>query len=108
MSRRNVFTADGYTVRLDSDENLTARGVGLSVADRYGWSCNPNNGSRGEHRYYASDEYTAAAGLPKTDLDNTPLRNSSLGRRVIRMCNGEEPTPSRTLMSEWSESSPLP
>ena len=108
MSRRNVFTADGFTVRLDSDENLTARGVGLSVADRYYWSCNPVNGSTGESRHYASDDYDAAAGLPKTDLDNAPLRDSSLGRRVIRMCNGEESTPSRTVTSEWSERSPLP
>lgn len=108
MSRRNVFTADGFTVRLDSDENLTARGVGLSVADRYHWSCNPVNGSTGESRHYASDDYDAAAGLPKTDLDNAPLRDSSLGRRVIRMCNGEESTPSRTVRSEWSERSPLP
>ncbi|MYC37987.1 MAG: hypothetical protein F4X66_13895 [Chloroflexi bacterium] len=106
MSRWNVFTVGGVKVRLDSDGNLTTKGFGLSLADRYSWACNPVNGSTGESRSYASEEYNV--GLPKTDLDNAPLLNHSLGRRVSRICSGQETAPSSTVRTTWTEKFSLP
>ncbi len=106
MSRRNIFTVGGVKVRLDSDGNLTTQGLGATVADRYSWSCNPVNGSTGENRYYASDEYSF--GLPKTDLDNAPLFNHSDGRWVSRICAGQETAPSSTHRTTWTKKFSLP
>ena len=106
MSRRNTFTVGGVNVRLDSDGNLTTQGFGTTVADRYSWACNPVNGSTGENRSYASEEYNV--GLPKTDLDNAPLLSHSLGRRVSRICSGQETAPSSTVRTTWTEKFSLP
>ena len=100
MTRRNVFTADGATVRLDSDGNMTTGGFGTPLSDRYNWACNPVNGSTGESRHYANDEYNF--GLPETDLNNAPLLNHSLGRQVSRICSGDESAPSSTVRTTWT------
>ena len=100
MSRWNVFTVGGTRVKLDSDGNLHTRSIGSSLADRYHWSCNPVNSSSGESRYYASDEHGLA--LSKTNLDSAPLFEHSLGRRVQRICSGEEAAPSSTVERAWT------
>ena len=106
MSRRNIFTVGGVNVRLDSDGNLTTQGFGTTVADRYYWSCNPVNGSTGEGKSYASEEYNV--GLPKTDLDNDPLFNHSDGRWVSRICAGQATAPSSTFRTTWTQKFSLP
>ena len=106
MSRWNVFTVDGVKVRLDSDGNLTTKGFSLSLADRYSWACNPVNGSAGENRSYASEEYNI--GLPKTDLDSAPLFNHSDGRWVSRICNGQATAPSSSFSTTWTKKFSLP
>lgn len=106
MSRWNRFTVNGAYVRLDSGGNLTTGGLGSALADRYFWSCNPVNGSSGEGRVYASNEYRSD--LPRTDLDNSPLFNHSFGRDVLRMCEGDEPPSSSTTTRTWTERFTLP
>ena len=101
MTRRNILTVGGTTVRLDSNGNLTTDVFGTVLVDRYSWACNPVNGSTGERSRYASDEH--GMGLPRTDLDNSPLFNHSLGRSVSRMCSGDTATPSVTTRTTWTE-----
>ena len=101
MSRTNTYTSDRNYVKLRPDGTLITGIGGTPVTDRYYWTCNPFNGSTGEGRHYATD--THSLGLPKTDLSNDPLLRSSLGRRVLRMCNGDEEVPTRTVRSEWAE-----
>ncbi len=105
MSRRNIFTAGGRTVKLASDGTLKMGIIGTDLADRYYWSCNPVNGSTGVRRYYASDEYSA--GLPKTDLSNAPLLESSFGQRVNRICAGKEAVPSSSTSTSWGTTTTL-
>ncbi len=101
MSRRNTFTVDRDFVKMRSDGTLWTGISGTPLADRYYWSCNPFNGSTGEGRHYATDEYDF--NLPKTDLSNDPLLRNSLGREVIRMCNGQEEVPSSSVRTEWGK-----
>ena len=70
MGRTNTYTADRDYVKLASDGTLKTGIGGTVLKDRYFWSCNPVNGSTGESKSYATDEYSV--GLPKTDLDNAP------------------------------------
>ena len=102
MRRTNTYTADRDYVKLASDGTLKTGIGGTVLKDRYSWSCNPVNGSTGESKTYATDEYSV--GLPKTDLDNAPLLNSSLGRLVSRICSGEASAPTTgSATASWSE-----
>ena len=102
MTRTNTYTADRDYVKLASDGTLKTGIGGTVLRDRYYWSCNPVNGSTGESKHYATDEYSVD--LPKTDLDNAPLLNSSLGRLVSRMCSGEASAPTSGSATEsWGE-----
>ena len=101
MSRTNTYTSNRNYVKLRSDGTLTTGSGGTTLSDRYSWSCNPVNGSTGESRTYAIDSHSVS--LPKTDLDNTPLRSSSSGQRVLRICNGQESAPSSTVRTSWGE-----
>ena len=105
MSRVNTYTANGSTVRLTSGGNLTTGAGGTPLRDRYSWAYNPVNGSIGESRTYASDQFNV--GLPKTSLDNAPLLSSSLGQRVSRICAGDEAAPSSTTSTSWGQNNSL-
>ncbi len=101
MRRTNTYTSNRAYVKLRSDGTLTTGTGGTVLKDNYNWSCNPVNGSTGESRSYATDTYSV--GLPKTDLSNSPLVESSSGRRVLRICNGDESVPSNTVSTSWGE-----
>ena len=106
MSRVNTYIADRKYVKLRSDETLSTGIGGTPLTDRYYWSCNPFNGSTGERSYYATDEYNV--GLPKTDLSSAPLRRSSDGRWLLRICNGDEEAPASTYRTSWGEFNRIP
>ena len=101
MRRTNTYTSNRHYVKLRSDGTLTTGIGGTPLTDNYCWSCNPVNGSTGEGRSYATDTYSV--GLPKTDLSNAPLVESTSGRRVLRICNGDESVPSSTVSTGWGE-----
>ena len=101
MGRTNTYTSNRNYVKLRSDGTLTTGLGGTVLRDRYSWSCNPVNGSSGESRTYATDSHSV--GLPRTDLSNVPLLESSSGRRVLRICNGEESEPSSTVSTGWGK-----
>lgn len=101
MSRTNTYTSNREYVKLRSDGTLTTGLGGTALRDSYSWSCNPVNGSTGESRSYATDSHSV--GLPRTDLSNAPILESSSGQRVLRICNGEESGPSSTVRTGWGE-----
>ena len=101
MSRVNTYTANRDTGKLADDGTLTTGTGGTILRDYYSWSCNPVNGSTGENRTYASDQYNV--GLTKTDLSNAPLTSHSLGQRVSRICAGTETEPSNSVSASWSQ-----